>query len=426
VDVYHTLLSENFRFGITDPSNPVFLDSDGSLLPGLASFDLTRGGSSFLFRGHADIRQEAAYIQDNITLHNLNLLVGVRGDNYNGLSSGHQVEPRVGISYQFPRTGTVLRAAYSRLYLTPYNENLILSSSTGNGSGAGGLASNGLAVGEAPLRPATRNQFNAGFEQAWGKHLVVDGMYYWKFTNGDYDFDVLFNTPLTFPIQWAKSKIDGFALRVSVPQTHGLTAYSVLGHTRDRFFNPEVGGLLFNTPINSGVFRIDHDQAFQQTTHLQYQPKKNGPWYGFTWTYDSGLVAGAAPFATDPTTPVDLTSLTADQQAQIGLMCGGVAATLGSPLNSCAPGALSAKLVNIPAPGTENDDRNPPRIKPHHLFDMGLGWDNVFRADRYKTNLSFTVVNVTNQVTLYNFLSTFSGTHFVSPRSYTAQMTFTF
>jgi hypothetical protein len=425
-DFYHTFLSENFRFGITDPTNPVFLDDSGNLLPGLAPFDLTNGGSPLQFLGRTDIKQEAIYFQDNISFHNLNLLLGVRGDKYNGISTGHQIEPRVGGSYQINRTGTVLRLAYSRLYLTPYNENLILSSSVGSGAGAGGLASNGIAVGQIPLQPSSRNQFNAGFQQAFGRHLVVDGMYYWKYTKRDYDFDVLFNTPLAFPIQWNKSKIDGFAIRVNLPQTHGLSAFSVLGHTRDRFFNPEVGGLLFNTPISSGVFRIDHDQAFQQTTHLQYQPKKNGPWYGFSWRYDSGLVAGAVPFASDTTTPVDLTSLTPDQQAQIGLTCGGVVASLNAPLATCAPNQLSAKLVNIPAPGTENDDKNPPRVKPHNLFDMGIGWDNIFRAERLKTNVSFSAVNITNTVTPYNFLSTFSGTHFVAPRSYTAQVTFTF
>jgi hypothetical protein len=425
-DFYHTFLSENFTFGITDPANPVFLDQNGNLLAGLVPFDLTSGGTPFHFLGHTDIKQEAAYIQDNITIRNLNLLVGVRGDNYNGITRGHQIEPRVGISYNVKPTGTVLRLAYSRLYLTPYNENLILSSSVGSGTGSGGFASNGVAVAQVPLRPASRNQFNAGLEQAIGKYLVVNAMYYWKYTRRDYDFDVLFNTPLSFPIQWSKSKIDGFAIRVNMPQWHGVSAFSVLGHTRDRFFNPEVGGLLFNTPLTSGVFRIDHDQAFQQTTHLQYQPKKNGPWYSFSWRYDSGLVAGKVPFATDTTTPVDLTVLTPDQQAQIGLTCGGLLATLSSPLTTCAPNALSAKLVKIPAPGTEDDDKNPPRIKPHHLFDMGIGWDNVFRADRYKTNLSFTVVNLTNTVTPYNFLSTFSGTHFVTPRSYTAQVTFMF
>jgi hypothetical protein len=423
---YHTFLNENFWFGITDPTNPVFLGSNGMLLPGLVPFDLTHGGSPFQFTGHTDIKQEAAYIQDTITYKKLSVMAGVRGDNY-GIRAGHQFEPRAGVSYQISQTGTVLRLAYSRLFLTPYNENLIVSSSTGSGTGSGGLAAGGIgAFGQAPLKPAARNQFNAGFEQAFDRHLVIDGTYYWKYTQRDYDFDVLFNTPVTFPIQWRKSKIDGFAIRVSMPQTHGVSIFSMLGHTRDRFFNPEVGGILFNSPLQSGVFCIDHDQAFQQTTHLQYQPKPNGPWYAFSWRYDSGLVAGAVPFATDTTTPVNRTVLTPDQQAQIGLTCGGVVATLAAPLTTCAPSQLSAQLVQIPAPGTENDDKNPPRIKPHHLFDMGAGWDNIFHADRYKTNLSFTVVNLTNKVIPYNFLSTFSGTHFVTPRSYTGQVTFTF
>ena len=40
--------------------------------------------------------------------------------------------------------------------------------------------------------------------------------------------------------------------------------------------------------------------------------------------------------------------------------------------------------------------------------------------------LRFTVVNLTNNVALYNFLSTFSGTHFVSPRTYQAAVGVTF
>jgi hypothetical protein len=47
--------------------------------------------------------------------------------------------------------------------------------------------------------------------------------------------------------------------------------------------------------IASGVFRIDHDEKFNQTTHLQYQPWKRGPWVAFNWRYDNGLVAGAVP-----------------------------------------------------------------------------------------------------------------------------------
>jgi hypothetical protein len=203
----------------------------------------------------------------------------------------------------------------------------------------------------------------------------------------------------------------------------------VLGHARSRFFGPEVGGIIFNDPnleTSTLPFRIDHDQAFQQTTHLQYQPSPNGPWYGFNWTYESGLVAGNVPFGTSPNVPVSLTYLTPDQQQQAELSCNGVQATLGAPLTSCLPSQLKSRLVYIPAAGTENNDKNPPRVLPRNLFDTAVGWDNLFHADRYLFNVKLTATNFTNKVSMYNYLSTFSGTHFIPPRMYTAQLSLTF
>jgi hypothetical protein len=55
-----------------------------------------------------------------------------------------------------------------------------------------------------------------------------------------------------------------------------------------------------------------------------------------------------------------------------------------------------------------------------------VGDDNLFRGDKYKSRLQLTAVNVTNKVGLYNFLSTFTGTHFVTPRSLTAELGFHF
>jgi len=179
-------------------------------------------------------------------------------------------------------------------------------------------------------------------------------------------------------------------------------------------------------PSSIGAFRIDHDEKFNETTHLQYQIGKRGPWVGFNWRYDSGLVAGAVPFATDTTTPVDLTGLTADQQIQAGLFCGSVFPTLASPLTSCAPSQFGSTRVSIPAPGTENDDHKPPRIAPRSLFDLAVGHDNLFHGDRYKWSLQGSVINLTNKTALYNFLSTFTGTHFVTPRSYSAVLGFHF
>jgi hypothetical protein len=137
-------------------------------------------------------------------------------------------------------------------------------------------------------------------------------------------------------------------------------------------------------------------------------------------------VAGSVPFATNTATPVDLTGLTADQQLQAGLFCGSRHPTLSTPLTTCAPSQYGSTLVSIPAPGTENDDHNPPRIASRNLFDLALGDDNLFHAERYKWSLSLTAINVTNKVALYNFLSTFSGTHYVTPRALSIQLGFHF
>ena len=82
--------------------------------------------------------------------------------------------------------------------------------------------------------------------------------------------------------------------------------------------------------------------------------------------------------------------------------------------------------MKIPAPGTEDDDKDPPRISPRSLFDVTMGKENIFHADHYKADIDVTAINFTNKYALYNFLSTFSGTHYVTPRAITAKVTFNF
>jgi hypothetical protein len=436
--IMQTRLRENFNLGLTDPLfNAVCVDSAGNpqalpnitdpnlcanagflpnpnLQPGLVPFDLTRGGSLFDFSGRANVNEFAFYAQDAITIRGFTLSPGLRIDRYVGLSKATAVQPRMGVSYLVKPTGTVLRLSYSRTLETPYNENLVLSSATGSG----GLATNVFgAFGSQPLQPGRRNQFNAGLQQSLGRFFILDGDYLWKYTDNAYDFDTLFSTPIAFPISWRKSKIDGVSLRVGTTNVHGLQVYTTMGHTRARFFGPEVGGLIFNSPLDAEVFRIDHDQAFQQTTNVRYQRPKNGAWFSFTWRYDSGEVAGAV------TSLDDVLSLTAAQQAAIGFFCGNQVATPGNPITSCSSSSFGATRLTIPAPGTFNPDTNPPRVAPRNLLDLGIGTDNLFRAgDKARVALKFSVVNLTNEVALYNFLSTFSGTHFVSPRTYHAEI----
>jgi hypothetical protein len=455
----HTFLTENDGFGIVNPGLLPGLgcpDPTNSICSTLAPYDLTNGGTLYKYHGHTDVKEIALYAQDTITKGPWSINLGLRGDFYNGLqSSTKQAEPRVGVAYNIKKTNTVLRVSYARTMESPFNENLILSGTgcTNPVVNAIMTVAQGFACVTAPLTPGFRNEFHAGLQQAFGKYFVLSGEYIWKYTHNAYDFNVFGTSPITLPIEWQRSKIPGFAVRGSFPTYHGLTAFIVLSHVAARFFPPTVSGIAPAAP--PGVFRIDHDEIFNQTTHIQYQPFKRGPWLGFNWRYDSGLVAGAtpclaatatcgfstsaddggapAPGVTIPMGDVGMFNtisglpLTADQEYEAGFTCNGVSATPTKPLPLFCPGTqFASTLIKIPAPGTENDDHNPQRIQPRSLFDLAVGHDNLFNGDRYRWSIRFTVINLTNKVALYNFLSTFSGTHYVTPRSETAELGFHF
>ena len=217
------------------------------------------------FTGHANVREEAFYVQDTINLKNWTFNIGLRADFYNGITKMRQAEPRAGIAYHIKPTGTVLQVSYARTLETPFNENLVLASLGCNDAVINDLQATlqGYPCLTSPLRPGFRNEYHAGLQQAFGRYLVISGEYIWKYTNRAYDFSVLGNTPITYPIEWARSKIPGFAIRASVPNFHGFSAFIVMSSVAARFFTPQVSGI-GTTPTTSGVasvFRIDHDET---------------------------------------------------------------------------------------------------------------------------------------------------------------------
>src|SRR5437016_1846073 len=204
----HTLLTEDFSLGLTDPTinSPCLVanaagdlvgsgdtsltdpsqcqaaglqPNDGSVMnpppavpafiPILGCVDLTRPTPAagdgcttaqsvlFGFHGRGDVREIALYLQDTITKGNWSFNVGVRGDLYRGLTKESQAEPRAGISYNIKPSNTVMRVSYARILETPFNENLVVASVTGNpfldaifGGSSG------------PIRAGQRNEFHAG------------------------------------------------------------------------------------------------------------------------------------------------------------------------------------------------------------------------------------------------------------------------
>jgi hypothetical protein len=442
IDLKQTRLYESFHFGVTDPTfnAPCLLpngnsDPNTSLTnpnqcaapdtqnsgwsPGLAPFDLTRGGTLFPFLAKHNINQYAFYAQDAITAGNFVFTLGLRGDIYDGLVFGGQPEPRVGIAYHVKPSGTVLRISYARTFETPFNENLLLSSATG----VGGLTQSVFGATSAPpIPPGQRNQFNVGFQQAVGHWLLIDADYFWKYTHNAYDFSTLLNSTITFPIAWNNSKLDGFTGRVSTTNLHGFQAYWTFGHTRARYFPPETGGLTTPANLLGGPFRIDHDQAFQSTINFRYQRPKDAEWISWIWRFDSGLVVSGIPDV------AAALALSPNDQVTIGLSCDGVPATLTNPFtpsSTCNVG--KSTLLTLPQTGKEDNDHNPDRVKSRNLFNVAIGTDNLLHSEgKRRLVASVEVTNLTNNVALYNFHSTFSGTHFLQPRSVVGHFGFTF
>src|SRR5208337_2254755 len=176
------------------------------------------------------------------------------------------------------------------------------------------------------LQPGFRNEFHAGLQQAFGKWVVFSGEYIWKYTHNAFDFSVLGNTPIYFPIDWHSSKIPGYALRADIPKVHGFSAYLVCRLLPEQKKQPQVAGAGATVGQTGLPFRIDHDENFNQTTHVQYTYSKgkvlNGLWGGFNWRYDSGLVAGNAPCygTADPNSPCLASSATLSGQPAISMV----------------------------------------------------------------------------------------------------------
>ena len=293
-----------FGFVSNDPAvNPT-----GTYNSVLAPYDLTRGGSLYSYFGHTDVKELALYVEDQIKAGNWLFNVGMRGDLYNGLTVARQAEPRVGIAYSLKPTSTVLRVSYARTLESPFNENLVLSSSGCSNPVLAPLLLCTPGV-SGTLQPGFRNEFHAGFQQAAGKNFVFSGDYIWKYTHNAFDFSVLGNTPITFPIDWHNSKIPGFALRADVPNYHNISAFVVMSSVAARFFPPQTAGAGRYGWARAGIrFASTMTRGLTRPRTFNIKHRATGflrPWIGFNWRYDSGFVAGSVPCysVTDPNSP---------------------------------------------------------------------------------------------------------------------------
>ena len=223
-------------------------------------------------------------------------------------------------------------------------------------------------------------------------------------------------------------------------------------HPSPRASSPQVGGV-GATPVGQigYPFRIDHDEKLQPdhapAVHTSLPQEHHGSASTGATTAASSPAATPCYNATDPNSgcadfsfdangnpltingqpAMDLTSFTADQQFQAGLACNGVKATPTNALPAASASHHSSphrcSAFPPPAPGTTTTTR--PIAAPQSLRCRARRRQPLPRRQA-QGGSSPHRVNVTNKYALYNFLSTFSGTHYVTPRAITGEISYSF
>ena len=305
--------------------------------------------------------------------------LGVRHDNYSFLVQGHQLQPRVGLSFYLPETETVLRLSYNRTYQTPPNENLLLSNSQEASVLVPSAVRDALGGGVILIRPERQNVYEVGLQQGVGRNLSLNASYYHKDSQDMQDNDNFFNTGIIFPTSLKKSRVNGAEMRLSIPSWRKMSWSLSLTHYHAVVSPPFTGGLFLGSGtvnlLNAGPFVIDHDQMLGAHTMFRYDLPR-GMWTSTSVRYDSGLVS-------NPSDPL----IVAEDSDYADLL----------------------PYVNLGS--------NPPRVRPRTLVDWGIGYQKL-QEQRLRWDIQAQVTNLTNTTALYNFQSIFVGTRLVQPRSF--------
>src|SRR5262249_4910955 len=212
VQYTRTPINEKFSFYPTDSAAfPPITTLAGTVVPNpVLQFSAT---SPFRFSDEATGNEVSAFVQDRFSpVKNLTLDLGVRFDHYRLLIDENAASPRIGIAYFVPRTQTVLRVSYNRLFQPPPNENLLLASSLQ----AAQLSPLSVATGQvsvSPVLPDKENVFEFGLQQQLSKYARLSVSVYNKQIRGFSDKDQFFDTGIIFPVSIFAGRVTGEEVR---------------------------------------------------------------------------------------------------------------------------------------------------------------------------------------------------------------------
>jgi len=361
-------LRERFDFAITD-------DALAPAGEPLHPYTPAGGGAIFRFDESQAPVLAAAYVQRTIASGPWNLGLGLRYDRWTFRGEeAHQLQPRLSASWTSADKGTLLRVTYDRLLITPENENLALSTSQRAWEATGGQ-------GRVPaLKPEIQDSFLVGVEHQLGGVFKVSADYWWKISRNSADSDQFENTGIVFPVAAARGRFHGADLRLDLLEVKGFSGYLSAGTVRTVFRTPTVGGLSGaegeDSPDGS-PYLIDHDEKLNVQLGLRW---RSGDFFvQAVGRYDSGLVAG------DP------------------------AEAAGNP-----DYAFGIPYVRLDHDSLAGDVW---RVRPRTVWNFNVGRSFPL-GGRTSLTATASLLNAFDEKGVYNFLSTFGGTHVIPPRTF--------
>jgi len=330
---------------------------------------------------HWDI-EPAVYAQDQWHRGDWNVSAGLRLDHYAFVVHQSAVSPRIGVARYISSLNLLIHASYDRVFQTPAMENLLLASSPQ-------LSSIDPVVLRLPVQPARANYYEVGITKSFFGNLRLDANVFRRDFHNYSDDDTLLDTGVSFPIAFAKARIAGEEVRISVPHWGRFSGFLSYANQSGIGQGSITGGLFLGDKATGGLtdtskFAVSQDQRNTLRARVRYEATKR-LWLAFSSEYGSGL-----PVEID-SSPLDLNFLLSQY------------------------GAAIINQVNF-ARG---------RVRPNYSLDVAAGVD-MYHKEQRSAAFEIQAENLTDHVNLINFASLFSGTAVAPPRSVSARLKLTF
>src|SRR6201996_2144893 len=249
-----TILHENFNYVITDPTQ--FDDGTPTTLPPF-------------IQSKPDLEQ-GAFVEDLIRLGKWTVSAGIRWDHYQLLLNQNAFSPRFSIGRYLPSLNTVLHLSFDRIFQTPSNENILISSS-------GYIQSVDPQVLKLPVKPSVGNYYEGGSTTSLAEKLRLDVNLYRRDVRNYADDDQLLNTGVSYPIAFDKSVIYGAEGKLNLVRLGKLSGYVSYSYMVGNVWFPVTGGLFLGDDVGealgqlTGHFPDSQDQRNTVRTRFQYQ-----------------------------------------------------------------------------------------------------------------------------------------------------------